>query len=66
MSTTNNESNLARATLRTVAILVGACVIFVGVLSVIAVTVTSRAVNRGATEARTTEADPAVKKPLSI
>lgn len=67
MNTANSESNLVRTTLRTVALLVGACVLFVGVLSVLAVAVTSRAVKSGATEARTTESVPAdAKKPLSI
>lgn len=66
MTTPNNDSNLVRTTLRTVAILVGACVLFVGVLSVVAVAVTSRAVNKGAPEARTSETDPSAKKPLSI
>ena len=66
MTTAKNETNLVRSTLRTVALLVGACVIFVGILSFVAVAVTSRAVNKGASEARTTEADPSAKKPLSI
>jgi len=62
-----NETTLARRTLRTVAILVGACVLFVGALSVVAVAVTSRAVG-GRAEAKeaTTEASPNAKKPLSI
>lgn len=69
MTTASNDSNLVRSTLRTVALLVGACVLFVGVLSVVAVAVTSRVVRSGAApEARTTEADPQppAKKPLSI
>ncbi len=61
-----NEANLARKTLRTVAMLVGACVLFVGVLSVIAVAITSRALGSSGTEARTTDSAPNVKKPLSI
>jgi hypothetical protein len=58
------EVTLVTRTLRTVALLVGVCVLFVGALSVVAVAVTSRAV--GGTEARSTEAAPNVKKPLSI
>lgn len=69
-STSNNhpasEGNLARQTLRTVAVLVVACVLFVGALSVVAVALTSRAVGGGATEARTTDTAPGAKKPLSI
>lgn len=69
-STSNNhpgsEANLTRQTLRTVALLVGACVLFVGALSVIAVAVTSRALGGGATEASTTDTAPNAKKPLSI
>ena len=63
---TTTEPTLARRTLRTVALLVGACVLFVGALSVIAVGVTSRAVGGGATEARTTDSAQSAKKPLSI
>jgi hypothetical protein len=71
MTSTSNhhagsEGNLARQTLRTVALLVGACVLFVGALSVIAVALTSRAVGGGATEARTIDTAPDAKKPLSI
>jgi hypothetical protein len=65
MTTVSTEQELVRRTLRTVALLVGACVLFVGVLSVVAVAVTSRAVKSGATEARTSDAATA-KKPLSI
>ncbi len=60
------EPDLVRRTLRTMALLVAACVLFVGALSVIAVAVTSRAVNAGATEARAPDATETVKKPLSI
>ena len=69
MTTKNDlttEPNLARQTLRLVALLVGACVIFVGALSVVAVAVTSRAVGAGSTEARTSDTAPAAKTPLSI
>ena len=65
-SMTGTESTLTTRTLRTVALLVGACVLFVGALSLIAVTITSRALGRGATEAATTESAPNAKKPLSI
>ena len=64
-NTSANEPSLARQTLRTVALLVGACVIFVGALSVIAVAVTSRALGAGASE-RTSDAPTNAKKPLSI
>jgi hypothetical protein len=63
--TTTTEANLARRTLRTIALLVGACVIFVGALSVVAVAVASRAVGTG-TQAGARDTDPTVKKPLSI
>jgi hypothetical protein len=67
MSPATRETDLLRSTLRTVALLVGACVLFVGVLSVVAVAVTRRAVDPGATtEARSGEAAPSAKKPLSI
>ena len=63
----NVETTLVRRTLRTVAILVGACVLFVGVLSVLAVAVTSRAVGaRADSKEAATEASPNAKKPLSI
>jgi hypothetical protein len=61
-----SDASLVRQTLRTIAVLVGACVLFVGALSMIAVAVTSRAVGSGAKQADTHEADPAAKKPLSI
>lgn len=60
------EPSLARQTLRTVVLLVGACVIFVGALSAVAVAVTSRALGAGSTEARTGDPAPNAKKPLSI
>ena len=59
-----SSSSLTTRTLRMVGVLVAACVVFVGVLSVIAVAVTSRAVNAGS-GAQATDA-PAAKKPLSI
>ena len=69
MTNDTTDLNLGRRTLRSVALLVGACVIFVGGLSVVAVAVTSRAVGTGAagaTQAGTHDADPSAKKPLSI
>jgi hypothetical protein len=66
MSSNNTtETTLARRTLRTVALLVGACVLFVGALSAIAVAVTSRALG-ARSEAAATEPAPNAKKPLSI
>lgn len=65
-----SEGDLARRTLRTVAVLVAACVLFVGLLSVTAVLVTSRAVGSDAAAAaqRVPAAPEALgaKKPLSI
>ena len=69
MNNGTHEPNLARRTLRTVGLLVAACVIFVGVLSALAVAVTSRAVNASgaqATEASGPGSGAAGKKPLSI
>ncbi len=65
-SSSSSEKALVRRTLRTVAILVGACVLFVGVLSVIAVAVTSRAVGTRDAKEATSEPSPSAKKPLSI
>ena len=63
----STDATLVRQTLRTMGILVAACVVFVGVLSVIAVAVTSRAVGAGDTKsAEAKEAPAAAKKPLSI
>lgn len=59
------EATLVRQTMRSVALLVGACVVFVGALSLVAVLVTSRAVGSGAKQADTHEADKTAK-PLSI
>ena len=58
--------DLVRRTLRTVGLLVAACVLFVGVLSVVAVAITSRAVNAGGAGAQATETNENAKKPLSI
>ena len=63
-NTEAKNSTLTTRTLRTVGVLVAACVVFVGVLSVVAVAVTSRALNAGSA-AQATDT-PAVKKPLSI
>jgi hypothetical protein len=59
------ERTLVMRTLRTVAVLVAACVLFVGALSLVAVAVTSRALGAGE-GARSTESAPSAKKPLSI
>jgi hypothetical protein len=59
------DHELMTKTLKTVAILVGVCVLFVGALSLIAVLVTSKAVGSGTAESAKTEAN-ATKKPLSI
>ncbi|MEA2747814.1 MAG: hypothetical protein QOI41_1957 [Myxococcales bacterium] len=68
MTNEHSETTLVRRTLRTVAMLVGACVLFVGALSVIAVAVTSRAVGAGRGDAKeaASEPSPTGKKPLSI
>ena len=62
---TPTERTLATRTLRTVALLVAACVLFVGTLSLVAVAVTSRAL-AGGVDARGAESAPSTKKPLSI
>ena len=64
-----SQTTLTRQTLRTVALLVGACVLFVGALSILAVAITSRAV--GARDSKETASDVSpnardAKKPLSI
>ena len=64
-SSAHAETSLVRQTLRTIAILVGACVLFVGALSLVAVVVTSRAVGAGAKQADSQEAAKNAK-PLSI
>ena len=61
----HSEPNLVRRTLRTVGLLVAACVIFVGVLSVVAVSIASRVVKPGAQATETNELATS-KKPLSI
>ena len=66
----SSDDDLLRRTLRTMALLVGACVVFVGVMSLAAVLVTSRAVGQGAStsavEAKPAPDANAAKKPLSI
>jgi hypothetical protein len=63
-NTESKSSSLTSRTLRMVGVLVAACVLFVGVLSVVAVAIASRAVN-ASTGAQATDT-PAAKKPLSI
>ena len=60
--------DLYKQTLRMVAILVGACVLFVGALSAAAVAITSRAFSpaAGAEAAELSKPDANAKKPLSI
>jgi hypothetical protein len=65
------SGDLLRQTLQTVAVLVAACVLFVGALSLLAVTVTSRAVSGAGADAPAKAAevsapDQGEKKPLSI
>ncbi|HEY8076969.1 MAG TPA: hypothetical protein VIF62_22735 [Labilithrix sp.] len=61
----STDDQLLSRTLRVTAILLGACVLFVGALSLVAVLVTSKAFGSGAApEAAKTE--PTAKKPLSI
>ena len=62
----SQSPDLVRRTLRTVGLLVAACVLFVGVLSVLAVAVTSRAVNARGGGAQATDTNENAKKPLSI
>ena len=59
------DTELLARTLRTVGVLVAACVVFVGALSLIAVLVTSKAVGGGTAEATKSDTN-ANKKPLSI
>ncbi len=61
------QPDLFKKTLRTVAILVGACVLFVGALSAAAVAITSRAFGTApASAAELSKPDATAKKPLSI
>jgi hypothetical protein len=61
------DEDLTRRTIRTVLVLLGACVLFVGLLSVTAVVVTSRAVGAAqGTAAQATDPAPSAKTPLSI
>lgn len=67
MSNTDlTQPDLFKKTLRTVAILVGACVLFVGALSAAAVAITSRAFGAPASAAELSKPDATAKKPLSI
>ncbi len=67
MSNDSSQTTLTRRTLRTVALLVGACVLFVGALSLLAVAVTSRAVGaRVDSKEAASDVSPNAKKPLSI
>ena len=62
----NEPGDLRTRTVRTVAILVGSCVLFVGALSVAAVAITNRAVGstarQGAAETTETAKPPATNK----
>lgn len=62
------DDDLGKRTLRMVAILVGACVLFVGTLSLVAVLVTSKAFGPSASAEKTPAAqnEAPAKKPLSI
>jgi hypothetical protein len=64
------QPDLFKKTLRTVAILVAACVLFVGALSAVAVAITSRAFGAPAgsasSAAELSKPDATTKKPLSI
>ncbi|HVJ90513.1 MAG TPA: hypothetical protein VM580_11975 [Labilithrix sp.] len=60
------RGDLFGRTLRTVVILVAACVLFVGALSVAAVAITSKAVGSSPTAVEVDTATPVAKKPRSI
>lgn len=66
-----SNGDLLRRTVRTVVLLVAACVLFVGMLSLLAFTVTARATHPAAEEHAPAATDhatsgQAAKKPLSI
>lgn len=66
---TSSDGDLYGRTLRTVAVLVGACVLFVGALSVAAVAITSKALGSSQSAAApgaVNDTRSPVKKPLSI
>lgn len=70
-SQTLGQGDLFSKTLRTVAVLVGACVLFVGTLSALSVLIASRAMATSPTSSEARELAPAStavppKKPLSI
>ena len=60
------ETDLLGRTWRTVAVLVGACVVFVGLLSTTAVVITSKAMGPGAHDVASSPDPAPAKKPLSI
>jgi hypothetical protein len=66
MNAEMNEADLLKRTLRMVAILVGACVLFVGALSLVAVLVTSKAFGAHGSAATAAQNESPAKKPLSI
>ena len=63
--TTSDSSDLFGQTLRTVAVLVGVCVLFVGALSTAAVVITSKAMSPSQNTS-VHDTTPEAKKPLSI
>ena len=63
---TSTEPDLTKQTVRTVVVLVGACVLFVGSLSAAAVAITSRAFAPSPHAAELSQPEPTAKKPLSI
>jgi hypothetical protein len=66
-SRSSDSSDLFGQTLRTVAVLVGVCVLFVGSLSTAAVLITSKAMASSPRAADVQDSTPAApKKPLSI
>jgi hypothetical protein len=60
------EDDLVKRTLRMVAILVGACALFVGLLSLVAVLVTSKATSSPKDSPPAAQNEAPAKKPLSI
>jgi len=60
------ESSLLRRTLKMVAILVGACVLFVGTASVLAILIVTKAVGGAPKTELPQNESPTAKKPLSI
>lgn len=68
LAPTGPSSDLFAQTMRTVAVLVGACVLFVGALSLAAVAITSKAMGSSSSAGKGEVHDTSVasKKPLSI